>query len=90
MINKHVPGRTCTACRRVKQKNELIRVVKTSDGNVKVDPAGKADGRGAYVCRQADCIETACGKRTVNRTLKCNVPQEVYEELRRMVNENAP
>jgi len=59
---KHVPQRTCIACRQVKSKRELIRVVRAPDGNVSVDESGKANGRGAYLCRDRVCWEKAVGQ----------------------------
>jgi len=62
MRPKHVPQRTCVACRQVKSKRELIRVVRASDGKVFVDETGKANGRGAYLCRDCACWEKAVGQ----------------------------
>jgi len=59
---KHVPQRTCVACRQVKSKRELIRVVRVLDGRVLVDETGKANGRGAYLCRDRACWEKAVGQ----------------------------
>ena len=61
MGSKHVPQRTCVACRRVKSKRELIRVVRSPDGKTFVDETGKANGRGAYLCRDRVCWEKAVG-----------------------------
>lgn len=55
MRPKHRPQRTCIVCRQAKDKRELIRVVRTPEGNFIIDPTGKANGRGAYLCRQGDC-----------------------------------
>jgi predicted RNA-binding protein YlxR (DUF448 family) len=62
MGSKHVPQRTCVACRRVKSKRELVRVVRSPDGNTFVDETGKANGRGAYLCRDRMCWEKAIGR----------------------------
>jgi predicted RNA-binding protein YlxR (DUF448 family) len=62
MRRKHVPQRTCIACREVKPKRELIRIVRTPDGTVIVDETGKASGRGAYLCRARACWERAIGQ----------------------------
>lgn len=62
MRPKHVPQRTCVACRQVKSKRELIRVVRAPDGKVFVDETGKANGRGAYLCRDRACWEKAVGQ----------------------------
>ncbi len=62
MGRKHVPQRTCVACRQVKSKRELIRVVRAPDGNIHVDETGKAHGRGAYLCRDRACWEKGIGQ----------------------------
>ena len=60
---KHVPLRTCIACRETKPKRELLRVVRTPDGHVVVDPTGKKSGRGAYICARLSCWQTAMKKK---------------------------
>jgi predicted RNA-binding protein YlxR (DUF448 family) len=62
MRRKHVPQRSCVACRQVKSKRELIRVVRAPDGKILVDETGKANGRGAYLCRDRACWETGIGQ----------------------------
>lgn len=62
MRRKHVPQRTCIACRQVKPKRELIRVVRAPDGKVHIDETGKAHGRGAYLCRNRVCWEKGIGQ----------------------------
>lgn len=74
------PQRTCVACRNMFDKRELIRVVRLTDGSVAVDTTGKKDGRGAYVCKNEDCINKCC-KGLLKRHLKCDIPPLVYEEL---------
>ena len=58
MATTHSPQRTCIACRTVRAKRELVRIVRTPEGNVQADPTGKKSGRGAYLCRQRACWET--------------------------------
>jgi predicted RNA-binding protein YlxR (DUF448 family) len=62
MRRKHVPQRTCIACRQVKSKRELIRIVRLPDGEILVDETGKANGRGAYLCRERACWEKGIGQ----------------------------
>jgi predicted RNA-binding protein YlxR (DUF448 family) len=57
MARKHIPQRTCITCRRVKGKREMVRVVRTSGGEIQIDPSGKLAGRGAYLCRERECWE---------------------------------
>lgn len=73
---KHKPQRTCIACRDVKDKRELIRIVRTPEGKVVVDPSGKANGRGAYLCRQASCWEKSLEKNMLVRALKVTLSTE--------------
>jgi hypothetical protein len=81
------PKRTCTGCRKVRNKEELLRVVRTPEGSAAVDRSGKADGRGAYICRNAECAARAKKTGALQRTLRIQVPDEVYEELSREVEE---
>ncbi len=67
---KHVPQRTCVACRRTDNKRGLVRVVRLADNRVAVDPTGKKAGRGAYVCAQQECWEMALGRRALERALR--------------------
>ncbi len=81
----HIPQRMCVACRNMYPQNELIRVVRdNSDGEVKLDIDKKLFGRGAYICKNKDCIQKAEKKRGLERHFKCAVPKELYsaaEEL---------
>lgn len=67
---KHVPQRTCIACRRVDAKRGLTRLVRQPDGHVAIDPTGKRPGRGAYVCAERGCWETALKRKAIERALK--------------------
>ncbi len=75
---KKVPMRTCIACREMKPKKEMLRVVKTAEGEIFADPTGKAAGRGAYVCSNPDCLKKVEGKKLLNKAFSTNVSQEVY------------
>lgn len=74
---KHIPLRMCVACRKMQPQKELIRVV-NSGGDVKIDIEKKKFGRGAYICRNGECISRAAKKNVLARHLKCNVPKEIY------------
>jgi uncharacterized protein len=67
---RHVPQRTCVACRQGKAKRELVRVVRTTSGAVRVDPTGKQSGRGAYLCQSPDCWSSALHRGVLPRALK--------------------
>lgn len=78
---KHIPMRSCIVCRQSKDKSELLRVVRRPDGSVAIDMSGKEPGRGAYVCRNGDCMATAIKKRSLNRVFKQSLSQSVYDRL---------
>ncbi len=83
---KHAPQRTCIACRAVRPKRELVRIVRLSSpgakGEVVVDETSRRDGRGAYLCRQRDCWETALAKRQLERALRVTLTAETKAQLR--------
>ncbi|MCI5480165.1 MAG: YlxR family protein [Lachnospiraceae bacterium] len=74
--------RQCTGCQEMKNKKEMIRVLKTSEGEILLDATGKKNGRGAYLCRSMDCLEKAIRSRGLERSLKVKIPDEVYETLK--------
>ena len=76
------PQRTCVACRREADKRELVRIIRASDGETRVDPTGKANGRGAYVCADVRCFETAVHKRRLAPALRASLTEEDVERLR--------
>ena len=70
MPQRHIPERTCVACRSLRPKREMVRVVRTTDGSVEIDPTGKKSGRGAYLCRLRDCWHTALRRKALDHALK--------------------
>ena len=78
-----LPVRQCTGCREMKNKKEMIRVIRTEDGSIMLDATGKKNGRGAYLCRDRECLQKAIRSHGLERSLKCPVPPEVYEELKK-------
>ena len=84
---KRVPLRQCLGCREMKPKAELVRVVRSPEGTVSVDLRGKAPGRGAYVCRSADCLKKALRSKALSRSLDVEIPPEIYETLTRQMEE---
>lgn len=82
---RKTPVRTCIACRTSSQKRELVRIVRTSEGEVKVDPSGKMAGRGAYLCGTKECIEQAIKHKKLGRALRCDVPERLISELQDLV-----
>lgn len=81
MAEKHIPERMCSGCRERRQKGELVRVVRSPDGVISLDTTGKAPGRGAYICRNAECLKKARKNRSIERSFKCKISDEVYGEL---------
>ena len=84
---KHIPQRTCVACHKVKDKQELIRLVRVSDNTVEVDTRGKKAGRGAYLCRAQECWELGFKGGRLEHTLRTNLTGENREQLIRFGDE---
>lgn len=78
---KKIPLRRCVGCNESKPKKELVRIVKSKEGDIKVDLTGKANGRGAYICRNSECLKKARKNKRVERALETQIPDEVYERL---------
>ena len=79
---KKIPLRMCTGCMEMKPKKELIRVVKSPEGEVTVDLTGKKSGRGAYVCKSAECLEKAFKAKRLSRNLDIAISEEIYNRLK--------
>lgn len=73
--------RMCIVCRGQSDKKTLLRIVKNKDGEIFVDKTGKANGRGAYVCKTKECYQKLCKQKALNRAFKCDVPMEVYQKI---------
>ena len=71
----------CLGCREHKDKKELVRVVRSPEGEVTVDLTGRKNGRGAYICRSADCLKKARKQKTISKALNCEISDEVFEQL---------
>lgn len=79
--HKKIPMRMCVGCGERKPKREFVRVVRNKQGEISLDLIGKAAGRGAYVCRNVDCLEKCKKGRKLNRAFSCEIPDEIYEKL---------
>ncbi|MBR4777555.1 MAG: YlxR family protein [Lachnospiraceae bacterium] len=79
---RKIPLRKCTGCGELKAKKELIRVLLEPDGNVTIDSTGKKNGRGAYICNKLECFEKAVKTKGLERSLKTQIPAEVFDRLR--------
>ena len=80
-MQKKIPQRQCMGCRERKPKKELIRVVRTPEGQVQLDFSGKLNGRGAYICPESECLKKARKTKSLERSLEVAIPEEVYDRL---------
>ena len=78
---RKLPERKCTGCGEKFKKLDLIRVVRTPQGNVEIDRTGKAAGRGAYVCRDVECFKRSRKARRLETNLECKIPDAIYDEI---------
>lgn len=85
MYLKVMPERTCIGCNEKKEKKDLIRIVKDQKGNIRVDISGKANGRGAYICKNIECLEKAIKTKKLERSLKTKIDSQIYESLRGVI-----
>ncbi|MHB9145915.1 MAG: RNase P modulator RnpM [Symbiobacteriia bacterium] len=79
---KRVPTRLCVGCGQMKPKKELVRVVRTPEGQVDIDPTGKKSGRGVYLCRSVECLEGATKGKKLERALETAIPEDVAARLK--------
>ncbi|MEE8564723.1 MAG: YlxR family protein [Atribacterota bacterium] len=82
--NLRVPVRTCIGCQCKKPKKELIRIIRTPEGKTEIDKTGKKSGRGAYLCGNVECLDTAFSKKHLNRSLKQDITLKTLDELRKV------
>ena len=82
-MQKKIPQRQCMGCRERKEKREMIRVVRTPEGNVSLDFGGKLNGRGAYLCPDPECLKRAIRSKALDRSLEVTIPDDVYARLER-------
>ena len=80
---KKIPMRQCIGCREMKNKKEMLRVIKTPQDTIELDSTGRKNGRGAYLCFSKDCLEAAIKNKGLERSLKVKIPADVYEQLKK-------
>lgn len=80
-VKKKIPMRKCVGCGEMKPKKDLMRILKTETGDFVVDADGKKNGRGAYICRSADCFRKAVKSKGLERSFRQQIPEEVYDRL---------
>ncbi|MEF9864989.1 MAG: YlxR family protein [Oscillospiraceae bacterium] len=81
MVTKKIPLRRCNGCGESKAKKELVRVVKSPEGEISLDLTGKKPGRGAYLCKSNTCLVKARKSKRIERALECAIPDAIYEEI---------
>lgn len=83
---KSIPQRTCIGCNEIRSKKELIRIVKNKEGQIFIDKTGKANGRGAYICDNIECLEKAIKTKRLERNFETQISEDIYNELRQTIN----
>ncbi len=81
-MQKKIPQRTCMACQAKKDKRELVRIVRSPEGEISVDVTGKKPGRGAYICPNLECLNKVIKSKRLERSLETTISQEIYESLK--------
>ena len=85
MVEKKKPERTCMACNEQKEKQELLRIVKSKDGIIEVDLTGKKNGRGAYICKNEDCLKKLMKSKRLERVFEKEISSDLYESIRGVI-----
>ena len=85
--NKKVPMRKCVGCQEMKSKKEMLRIIRTQEGEFLLDATGKKNGRGAYICPSSECLSKALRQKGLERAFTQAIPQDVYEMLEREMRE---
>jgi predicted RNA-binding protein YlxR (DUF448 family) len=86
---RKTPIRTCIGCRKPFDKAALLRIVRTTDGEVRLDATGKMPGRGAYLCGKKDCLAVATKHKKLGRALRCEIPANIADQLQTLVENDA-
>ena len=84
-MDKKIPMRQCIGCGLMKEKKQMIRVVRTPEGEMTLDRSGRMNGRGAYICPSRECLEKAIRNRSLNRSFRAEVSAEVTDRLRQEI-----
>jgi predicted RNA-binding protein YlxR (DUF448 family) len=85
---KKIPLRQCLGCNEHKAKNELLRVLRTPEGEIVLDFTGKRSGRGAYICKSVSCLKKARRSGRIGRSLNCEIPELVYDRMEKELSDN--
>ena len=84
---KSILERTCIGCNKKTNKKELVRIVKNKNGKIDIDNTYKMQGRGAYICKNIECLEIAIKKRKLERNFSCKIEESVYENIRGLISD---
>ena len=84
-MEKKIPERTCMGCNNQKPKKELLRIVKSKDNIIEVDTTGKKSGRGAYICKDEECLKKLIKSKRLQKVFEMDIPSEVYEDIRNTI-----
>ena len=84
-MNKKIPLRMCIVCKEMKPKKELIKIVKNKDGDIFIDNSYKANGRGAYLCRNKICLDKCIKQKSLNKNFKCEIPNNILEKIEKEI-----
>lgn len=82
---KNIPQRTCIGCNVKKDKKDFIRVVKDNQDNISIDKTGKANGRGAYICDNIECLEKAIKNKKIEKSFKMAISEDIYNNLKNVI-----
>lgn len=82
---KKMPQRTCMGCNTKKDKKDLIRIVRSKEGEISIDRTGRANGRGAYICDNIDCLEKAIKTKRIEKVFETKIEDEIYNKLRGVI-----
>ena len=88
MKARKIPMRMCNGCGEMKSKKELVRVVKGPDESISLDLTGKKAGRGAYICKNVECLKKARKTKRMEKSLDCQIPDEVYDTIEKEISAN--
>lgn len=86
-MQKKIPTRKCVGCGEMRDKKEMIRVIKTPEGEISLDVTGRANGRGAYICNSAECLKKAVKNRGLEKSLKAQIPGDILEQMNKELGE---
>ena len=87
MTEQKIPLRKCIGCGEMKDKRTLVRIVRNKEGEISVDLVGKKPGRGAYICKSAECLEKAQKSKRLERAFSTQIDPEIYDTMRREIGE---